>query len=225
MDTLGVYGKDTYDFVLHLSGIITNLGKKVLLADASSQGTLECIINAALRLDAKECALSYYGTDYFRLGAEGLEKSFERMKEEIIHAEYDMVIFLFDGPSHSARVVRPSKAIFITNQEYQNIETVSDCFRIFKQDEFPECQIVYRDIYKAVPNPEKLLRSVNTEIPNGTRHICMHDETDGALRILSGYGPNRNFGKLSAGYRRTLYKLCASLFPDCTGKEINRAMK
>lgn len=224
MDTIGIYGRDIYDFVIYFSDIIRKTGKKVLVADATEEGTLDKIVSGSLGIDASTGLLNYYGTDFFRLGPEGKDRSFRLLKEEIILAEHDYVIFVFDGASPSAQMVRPMKTVFITNQEYANIETVNSCINLFSAEEIEGAHIVFRDIYSPGISPEKLI-SAKELVRKNERFSFRHDETDGALKALIGHYPKKYYGRLSKEYRNTLLKLVNECCPECSEKQISRLMK
>lgn len=224
MDTIGIYGRDNYDFVIYFSDIIRQTGKKVLVADATEDGTLDRIITGTLGMEASSGLLNYYGTDYFRLGPAGKDSSFRLLKEEILLSEHDYVIFVFDSASPSAKMVHPMKSVFITNQEYPSIEAVNSCINIFSPEEMPKTYIVYRDIYSIGISPEKLVGTKDRRCK--TESYCFrHDETDGALKALLGYHPKKHYGRLSKEYRNTLLRLVSECCPDCSEKKISRLMK
>lgn len=206
---LGFVGTTNYDIILYLSRILNRLGKKVLLADYSSENDLEVCIPVSPQLNPEDDVITYNEVDYTKTDF-----------DSTLLNQYDDVLIYF-GFCINEKITLCSQIVYVTDQQRFHIEKL----RSLPQMEAPRINLLIRDIVDSKINQTYITDRLKKDLKPEDIFLFYLDDIDIGNKILSQYNSILQFKRLSREFKDYLKKTVKNMYPDISEKELHKSYK
>jgi len=202
---IGIFGVRKHDFCIYLAGILNNLGSRVLVIDNSPEEEIRCCVPGS---EGHISTVTYKNVDY----------EFGSFPKGEAYEKYQYILTDMGSGLKSEDMGIYDEIILVTDAYRRNIERYREALKL------AACPVtvIIRNVcqYKATG---RQLFGLLIEEPYRIvdRYYIQQDPEDEEYAVLAQYEPYREFGRISAGFKKALAGTAAGI----TGLGMNEIMR
>lgn len=217
---IGFVGINKAEYLLYISRVLKNLGKKVLLIDCSENGALALSVPSPKGMT--NVTIDYRGVYFADHRSSRVEQSENDKDLDFHHMGYDCILVDYGFDTLSEGLKFCDKLICVTDQQIFNIDKLKDIRKVKDVSK----ALVVRDIVNHKIGPDYITEELSLHNLEASEVFSVSlDEYDVSRRLDSQYDDKFIFKKLSKPLKMLIQELSAVICPDIPAKDIEVAYR